>query len=218
MNENVSIILHTCDSYEFCWDGFLHYFKKNFQIDNIKKYFCNEEKKINLDNNWSQLLTGKEEWSNRLIYILNNIKDEYVIYIQEDVWIKDEMDYNFLNSCYQYIKEKNLDVLYICPAEVGNTYSDLFKSDTLLGYDVNGFNENSNYILNHQFGVWRRTSFLENLIEGESPWQNEKIGTQRLIKRGVSDKYKVLNRRWYTSVSRKGKLTTDGILLQNRMN
>ena len=49
MNENVSIILHTCDSYEFCWDGFLHYFKKNFQIDNIKKYFCNEEKKINLD-------------------------------------------------------------------------------------------------------------------------------------------------------------------------
>ena len=107
MNDNISLILHTCDSYEFCWDGFLHYFKKNFQIESIKKYFCNEEKKINLSDGWEQFPTGKGQWSNRLIHILNNIKDDYIIYIQEDMWIHKKMDYDFLNSCYQYFLDKN---------------------------------------------------------------------------------------------------------------
>ena len=67
--ENLAIVVHTCDHYNFCWKPFFFYLCKFFELDkyNGKIYFINEETDINFEeyidlkykHKFVQIKTGK---------------------------------------------------------------------------------------------------------------------------------------------------------------
>jgi hypothetical protein len=139
---DISLILHTCDKYEFCWQGFLDYFNKYFRID-IPKYFCNEEKQLS-NHTWYQFRSGNGEWSDRLKIILGAIPTKYVIYMQEDFWLQKKMEQEFFCECYKYFIDNDLNALY-----VANAFQATFnyrEVDQLGECPVYAFDENSEMV------------------------------------------------------------------------
>ena len=62
----------------------------------------------------------------------------------------------------------------------------------------------SEYLLSHQVSLWSRT-FLEScLLKGESAWENELLGTERIRKQRVNLFYLDLPPDYYLPVSAKG--------------
>jgi hypothetical protein len=206
-------VIHTCDAYEKFWEGFIHYFHENWQEWKYDIKFCTEEKiPLGISKVKGELikafLTGRGEWSDRLIHILRNAKDKYVFYIQEDYWLNRKLpSSNFIEGCVDLMEFKNILSLRIAPNSIYYTLEDR-------GHNFFSYSKDSKYLLNHQPGLWNREFFLSCLEKGETPWINEKQGTKRLQKiEGIEDKIYHYIYDWFGHVCRKGQMNDLGIKL-----
>jgi len=207
MENKISILVHTCDSYKFLWKGFVHYWKQYWVDKSIVKYFCNEEKDVNFDG-FLNIKTGKGEWSDRLEIALNLIQTEYVLYVQEDMWLKKSLPKNLLRKLLNIMEERDILCIRIFPKNKLCSYE--FETPPL-----RKMSRNSLYLLNHQISIWNREFFLTCLEKHETPWVNEKEGTKRLRDRPEGDKIYQYCVDWYESVSKKGEFTKIGVKLLN---
>ena len=82
--------------------------------------------------------------------------------------------------------------------------------DAYKEHNIYSFYRNSSYIMNHQFGIWKRSALIENLQHGESPWTNELRATKRISAKREHDRYYCFDYAWYEMVVRRGKFTKDG--------
>lgn len=201
MHHSATLILHTCDDYEFCWDSFIYYFGKHVDCT-FPKFFCTEEKFTTYEG-FDSMCVGKGEWSDRLIRILEAVESEFVFYIQEDIWARAPIN---LDSIPGLVAAGDLHCLHV-QANCG--YYDY--SSRVAG--INIFSPTSKYLLNHKPALWRRDFLLSCLEPGENPWENEVRGTKRLQDRGGC-RIGLLEERWYYDVCRKGTLNKDGVKLK----
>ena len=123
----ITFVLHTCDKYEFCWKGSLHYLDKHFKVP-MPRLFCNEAEDVDLPEGWRQFKTGKGEWSERLRAVLDYVTTPYVVYCQEDFWPFTDLSSEWFDRLLQYIKVAGHHALYICSLDF--TYCRLSKPDT----------------------------------------------------------------------------------------
>ena len=112
MKPKVSVLVQTCDNYSHFWEGWYTMFNRFWDFDlDWQIYFCSEERDFPYqDDRIKQLKTGKskqywgveerewiqdwygkpkqidEGWSDRLIYMLENVDTDYIFYMQEDQW------------------------------------------------------------------------------------------------------------------------------------
>jgi len=96
----VAVLVHSCDRYEFLYKGFEYFFSRHwdFQIP-CKYYFATEEKNINIKG-FENILTGKGEWSDRLAVLLKKIPEDYILYLQEDMWLDKDVDNIFFEELF----------------------------------------------------------------------------------------------------------------------
>ncbi|MFA6501898.1 MAG: hypothetical protein WCT85_03825 [Parachlamydiales bacterium] len=219
--KDVSLILHTCDKYNHLWSGWVYYFKKFWDHDGmngLKIYFVNE--RYNIGNllagtNIQQLKTFEGEWSDRLLTALKSIKEKYVFYMQEDFW-----PYRSINDLKpplpinQLFEKLDMNCLHIQSGIRLN--SKHFKLEEVSGYEgLFKFLPDSDYLVNHQFGLWKKDFFISCLETNESAWVNELEGTKRIT--GKDNKIYALNFDWYNNVCRKGQITVDGLIMINNI-
>jgi hypothetical protein len=202
------VILHTCDKYQFCWNGFIRHFIKHWDY-RCFKYFCNEDIEVDYDY-FIQRKTGKGEWSDRLISILKRTSDDYVFYIQEDYWLKEYISSILIDHLLQLMKVESIDCIHMSPDS---------KYYTLTPYSGNlkAFDSRSAYLMNHQPGIWRKDFLLECLESNETPWVNEIEGTKRLWKKNLIGKVMNYDLNWFDHVVRKGKFTERGVELNSQL-
>lgn len=200
----ITFILHTCDDYEFCWKGSLHYLDKHFK-EPMPRLFCNEEKDVALPEGWQQFKTGKGAWSDRLKIILDYVTTPYVVYCQEDFWPFRDIDSGAFNSALHVMPLLGLAAAYICKLDFNHCKMELITNEAYR------FEPGSNYIHNHQFAIWNKEALLLNLGDCESPWTNEVTGTERVKQRGDHYLYMATNFNWYNAVVRHGVMQPIGI-------
>jgi len=204
----MSVIIHTCDAYAFCWKGCLHYFDKYWNNWEYPVYFCNEVQEVFYPR-IKNLRSGKSEWSDRLITILNNVDTKYVFYLQEDMWLNKGLPSDMIPYLIELMENNDLFCIHICPP---NAFYATLPSSLKSKYEVLPFNPKGKYLMNHQPAIWHRSFLRECLVPNESPWINEIDGTSRLrkIKRKWKGKISIHYKEWYTPVCIKGKLTEFG--------
>jgi len=205
--DSLCMLVHTCDKYNFCWEGWYLSFLKNWNNEKIKVFFVNEEKNIFYEN-IKQIKTGFGEWSDRLIFALNKINYENILYIQEDMWFNKKID---INSYFFDFIEYEMDALRLLNGVYGNSRHYQFE-DNVYNNKYLKFHKNSQYLISHQPSIWKKNFFLENLEIGENPWNNEINGTNRIIRNKKKHSiYSVIGlEEWYNHVVRKGNLTNNG--------
>lgn len=181
VKNNVALLVHSCDRYAFLFKGFEFFFNRhwNFNIP-CNYYFATEEKHVQVKG-FVNIQSGKGEWTNRLAYLLSEkITEDYVLYLQEDVWLKADVNSNFFKELFRIVDYQGWLQVKLHSSEVYNTIP---TGITIEGFTVAKLNNvTSDYLMSHQVTLWRREYLLAQMVKGEHPWRNERKGTQRLKK------------------------------------
>jgi len=201
-------IIHTCDKYEFCWDGARYYLQKYWRATEVPIYFCNESKALDWPG-FGQILTGSGDWADRLMTILNSVDTDYVFYMQEDMWPQREMTSSIIARAFELIQRWGFLSLHV------DNGSGAYKL-TPVEDDVYRFDPDSPYLVSHQPAIWYRKFLRSCLRPGEGPKTNELMGTKRLQQLGVTNKVGMLIYDWYAHVCRGGRLTDLGRELEQK--
>lgn len=177
-SHKVALIVHSCDRYELLFKGFEYFFRANWDFNiPLRYYFATEEIEADLTG-FTNIRSGKGEWSDRLRLLLGQIEEEYVLYFQEDMWLNKPVDPEFINAL-------------ICKAtsngwmQVKLNSSEVFKTQST-GLSINGFevskinNQTSGFLMSHQVTLWNKQFLMNQLKPGEHPWRNERKGTKRM--------------------------------------
>jgi hypothetical protein len=157
-------------------------------------YFANEEKPISdivinckgtpykPDKRINQILTGKTDkngFSTRFIKAVKQVPSKYVLYIQEDMWLKRSLDKELLNDLVKFMDEVNADSVRI--------HAKLFYYDRYLMEPTDYFVKEQRMlknvggdILSHNATIWRKDYIIQHQVEGEDPWTNEREGSNRM--------------------------------------
>ena len=178
MNQ-IALIVHTCDRYQLLYKGFEYFFKKYFPYWEvpISYYFLTEE----VDHPttiFTNIKTGKGEWSDRLLNALEQIPEEYVIYFQEDMWLTKPVDSDTVKQILDFVIKEQTDLFKLSSNSV-------YKTNPAGKY-INGLavtlldNVRSKYLMSHQVTVWNKLFLMGQLRFREHPWRNERKGTERL--------------------------------------
>lgn len=176
-----ALLVHACDRYRFLYEGFYIFFKRNGGLDIPCNFYFATEDNITKLEGFNNIRSGKGEWSDRLTKLLRDeIKERYVIYFQEDMWLSKPVDAAFFDQLFTLIETRGWK-------QVKLTSSDVYHT-TPTAQEAAGFriakldNAQSGYLMSHQVTVWDKDFLLAQLLPGEHPWRNERKGTKRLKK------------------------------------
>ena len=210
MFKDLAIIVHTCDKYEFVWEGWYKTFKKHWDFDlGIDIYFTNEEKDVSF-NGIKQLKTGEGEWSDRLRTAFNSIPHKHIFYWQEDMWMKKPLT-DFSTYYNDFIKYNMDYLMFLVGQNLDNNYLSYEENtidDKYLKYNI----PNAKWVIFHQPAIWKKEFFLKYLQHSEDPWVNEIEGTKRAREDHKTKEINAYNIKeliaWYMPVVRRGRLVT----------
>ena len=97
------------------------------------------------------LKSGYGEWTDRLKLVLDQIDEEYIIFIQEDMWFSKKMPENVLEPIINYVTSNELKLVKLHSSEV-------YKTEQL-EVDFDGFRlsrvikEESDFLMSHQISL-----------------------------------------------------------------
>ena len=177
--DEIALIVHACDRYQLLYQGFEYFFKRNwpfYEVD-IKYYFLTEEADYQSDL-FTNIKTGKGEWSDRLLNGLNQIPQTYIIYFQEDMWLSRPVVAETVTKIIKFALANNVSLFKLSSNDVYHTTSTGNYIDGLSVSVLN--NKESKFLMSHQVSVWKKSFLVDQLQYKEHPWRNEREGTKRL--------------------------------------
>lgn len=180
MTDSFAVIVHACDRYQLLFEGFAYFFHQNWDPSiRAKLYFASEQIDVNLPG-FTNIKSGKGEWSDRLKNLLEQIPESHVLYMQEDMWLHKPIKAQFFHQLMQKIKEHRWPLVKLHSSHVYQTKPtpDLIEGLRICFLD----NDKSQYLMSHQVSLWQKDFFIDQMKKGEHPWRNERRGTKRLKK------------------------------------
>jgi len=127
-------------------------------------------------------------WSNALIKLLDEIKDEAFVLMLEDYWLTRPVNTEAVRMCYDYALQfesiLRIDLTTDRLFSFGPRYPNDVPHYGNCGYlDLIKTEPDTAYQMSVMTAVWRRDNLRSVLIPGETPWQLEIDGTARTAKR-----------------------------------
>lgn len=158
---SVCVCVHTFDGYRRFWKPMIFYLEQS--VGEKVSVFCASEN-ISMSENYQSIKTGYGSYIKRLIRALRIIaKDyKYVLYLQEDMWLKSEICESNLKEWVQFMESHKLECLKLGWYSFFPSDRSSIESTTDLVSDGNPsyrwFGKH-NYGLSHHCSLFR-TNFL----------------------------------------------------------
>ena len=226
MNKDLSLLIQTCDHYEKFWAGMFYTLDFYWDYGTFPAYFSNEEKRIeemNFDckgreyrptKKINQILTGKTDrngFSDRFIKSLDQIPTKWVLYLQEDMWLRRGLDKDLLEELVEFAEKNNADSIKIHTKLFYYDNYKLEKTDSFIkGRRILKYSEGENFLLSHNATIWRKDYILKHQKEGEDAWTNEIEGSKRMSAEPHNHYHYDIH--WYCQpgISDKGEFSPEG--------
>lgn len=178
--KDLCLIVQSCDKYSRFWEGWYLSFKKHWTFD-IPVYFISETKWVFWEG-ITFILTGEKQWSDQLIYALNEIQEDTIIYMTEDLYFIGGMP-DWIGLLYDF-KELKMDCLRLYPGIKDPCHPYIFEhTHTTYKHSYLKVANCSAYSVSMSEGIWRREFLQSCLVSGETAWQMENGGSDRLNER-----------------------------------
>lgn len=206
----LSLLIHTCDEYERFWDGMFYTLDKYWDYDRVKVYFANEIKPLQdisfdskgiqyrPDRRIRQILTGKstskEGFSTRMIYALSKIPTKYVLYMQEDMWLRRALEPELLQEIVDFMEKNDATSvrihtkLFYYREYILEPTDEVISGQTL--YKSVGTSP-----LSHNATIWNKEYLLRHQRPNEDPWVNEIECSKRMMSENDGNYH--YNIHWY---------------------
>ena len=171
MNKKFAILVLSCDKYSSLWKPFFRQFHKYWPDCPYKIYLGSESLVYYEDKKIRTLKSNKlQDWSTRLLAILNQIKEEYIFIWLDDIFLIDNVDTKLFQDCIDFIAQSKGNHIHFGP----NLPPDGICSNKQFGY----FEKGAPYRVS-TVGFWDRNHLKQILLPGENPWQFEIFGSYR---------------------------------------
>ena len=143
-----SIIMMSCDKYKCLTSAFNHC---------LNKYYTNHPN--------IEYIYGNDCWTKRLRERLENITDDYVLFLLDDMLIREPVKEDLIEDAIKVLKEdKKVAVInFEKNYRPANDYSDNWLEQK----------QNQMYLHSCQPSIWRRTALIDNLRNDEDAWSWE---------------------------------------------
>ncbi len=214
---NLAIVFYGTDRYEFLWDAWYWYFRKNWDINLCNAYFLNEEKDVNFEG-VKQIKVNIQDfnlWTKRLRESLEQIPENDIFFFMGDLFQVKGFEKNEFEHIYQMYEWLDADALRIRPVTRNNIVS---RTPYYVGnVNIKKFDNESQYLISNGVNIIKKSFFLKCLQVDENPWDNEVKGTNR-IRASKPDIYIYEKFGWYVDVCRQGKVMPEGQVLIDEYN
>lgn len=171
-NKDLAVLVLSCDAYRDLWAPYMKLYHKYWKDSNLNSYFCSDTLKVN-DPSFIDIPVGKPvEWSERLLYAVNQIKEEYVLLLLDDYYITKNAKEDELLHCVDVMKNTNAVYCRVFPVPP--------PTKDLEGYPGFGIVEKgAAYRTSTQATIWKTSTLRNFIIPTESVWDFELIGSVR---------------------------------------
>ncbi len=177
-NNNVAVVVNSCDSYDDLWDYTFAFFKANWSDCPYKIYLNTETKSYkSKDVDVTVVNTNKKySWSKRLKRVLKSIEEEYVIIICEDFFFYDKVRQDILNNCEKWLKGNKKIGCFNFENNIDNQFNTDSEFDNFRIKD-----KKERYYISAYASMWRKSFLMELLSNNENAWEFEAFGAKRAL-------------------------------------
>jgi hypothetical protein len=179
-----SILINTCDKFEDCWDPFFQLFKTYWPDYDGTIYLNTEYKDYHYEglniiaikccelNNFT--IEKQATWSQCLLWALEFIKEDIVLYMQEDYFFKGKVKNKIVQEFVQIMDyERDVDCIHLTDQSVlsednQSKYKGLYLAKI-----------NQKYRISCQAALWKKETLLKYIKPHEDAWQFEEFGSRR---------------------------------------
>ena len=177
MNDDVTVLVSSCDKYEDAWEPFFRLFKiMGAEGSTGNPIVLNTETKMfNCDylNVRTINTPGKNTWSQRLLHVLNELNTDYVFHVLEDFFIQQPFNSEAFSNVMHYMRaHPDVGAMHLTPN--GRFPKD--ATDMFLERKFDKLNITVTCV------VWRRCFLMQLLRKHENIWQFEWYSTFRAKK------------------------------------
>lgn len=171
-NSNTSVLVVSCDAYSDLWRPFFTLFFRYWPDCPYPVYLCANHLSYP-DTRVTTLLTGPDtSWSSNLKWCLEGLPKDYLILFQEDFLLIKPVDTDMIKKLVLCCEQREAACLRIFPSPPPDRNID----DEL---QVGEISKGAAYRVSLQTAIWEKTVLYDLLIDGESPWDLENIGSGR---------------------------------------
>jgi len=114
----------------------------------------------------------QKQWSNGLIAMLTNIKDEHFVFLLEDYWIVRKVDNTGIETLAEYI-HNHPKILRMDLTDDRQYAGDMKDIGAWGHYDIVETPNDSPYQMSLQAGIWNRRLLLKLIRPDLTPWEVE---------------------------------------------
>jgi hypothetical protein len=183
IKNNFSILINTCDNFEDCWEPFFRLFKSYWPDYKGKIYLNTEYKEYSysgLDivstkvcevNNVAK--DKRATWSECLMWALQQIGTDLVLYMQEDYFLKGGVKNNLVED-FATLMLGNTDIKCIHLTDQSVITTEKSKFENLHSVALN-----QRYRVSCQAALWRKSELTGIIRVKESAWEFEEFGSKR---------------------------------------
>jgi len=184
MNNQYALLINTCDKFEDCWYPFFKLFSIYWKDYGGKIYLNTEYKHFSYDGLNIIPVQGcvKQDipktkiatWSQCLLWALDEIDSEIILYMQEDYFLKDHVKSHLVNDFVQLMQQNpDIECIQLRPGVKQGERSDYNHLNKIR------MNKGDVCILCCQASLWKKSTFLKFLRDYESAWDFELWGSRR---------------------------------------
>jgi len=200
---NITLLAGSCDDYSFLWDNFIKLCNKYWEPQ-CKKIIVSETLTRDIDN-YEFFTTSKDlNWSDRMIAAINNIETDFIFFILDDYFLREDVSNEFILESIDFLERENCNKLIFTTIPTGIYRLSYIKDDLYKMHD------DSDYLTSLQPAIWRKSFLLSCLQKNWSPWQFEIDGTNLIKNQNNKIYLKHKMESIYFNAVRKGKIMSDG--------
>lgn len=169
LKDKLTVLVNSCDSYEDLWIPFFTLYRKYWDDKSVRLLLNTESKDFSLDGLQIECIhCDDSRYGARMLNALSQIETEYVLILLDDFFLRSSVDLNRIFQITQWM-DNDRDIVYF-NSDCTKVCADWEKNK------YPGFKRvppGSEYTLNLQAAVWRKTELMRYWEKNISPWEWE---------------------------------------------
>lgn len=171
MSTKMAIIVLSCDKYADIWDAFFDCFFKNLEVPKDVLVYLGSNTLTCQDSRVETILSGEDhDWSSSYKSILSQIPESKLFVILEDLFLASKVEADKFDSIIKFMIEKDAKHIRYW----ANPAPDQSTGNSLIGESEKGAPYRTTVC-----GFWDKDCLINLLLDGESPWDFEIMGSYR---------------------------------------
>ncbi len=171
-NHNLDILVISCDAYSDVWDSFFKSFYEQWTNCPLKLNLLSNKKSYDF-HQVNTIKVGEDiSWSDNLLRGIQVLKNDYILILLEDLFLKNKISNNYFYQISNWISENDPDYLRLCISHKPNYFDDL----------IGKIPQVTPYKTSTMPCIWKKSVLKDLLKEGESAWDFEINGSKRAYK------------------------------------